>query len=120
MSITEPIQLIGMLVRLQDDLAYLGECVADNLTGEAKFSIFRTQDFVEKTDFPSYIKLPVNEGLAEINDVLRGNRDLLLCRRRIQDLRRRLANEVAFRVGLKLPYSAEMYPPLTNDGSRQA
>ena len=113
----EPIRLIGLLVRLQDDLSYMGECISDDLTGEAKHAMFRTLAFVDATTFPLYIKTPVIQGLADIDHVLRGNRDLVLCRRRIQDLRRRLANEVALRAGLALPYSAQLYPTFTDKGS---
>ncbi|MDF1629113.1 MAG: hypothetical protein P1U78_04875 [Alcanivoracaceae bacterium] len=111
----EPIRMIGLLVRLQDDLSYTGECVADNLTGEAKYTLFRTLDFVEKEAFPLYIKSPVHQGLSDIKVSLSG-RDMLMCRRKIQDMRRHLANEIALRAGLDFPYSINLYPPFSSGG----
>lgn len=45
------------------------------------------------------------------------NRDLVLCSRKLYRLRRRLANQLAYMLHMKSPYSEQLYPLFGRDDS---
>ena len=108
------LQYLARLTELQNEVAYVIECLAEDFRGEATKGMLDVYQALEKAAFPESPDVQIRKVLDEAADSIRG-RDLILAGRKLQTVRRRLANEVALLLGEKNPYAYCYYPLLSSD-----
>ena len=113
-SNTPTLQYLASLIELQNEVVYVIECLAEDFRGEATSGMLDAYKALEKAAFPEKPDQQIRKVLDEAADAIRG-RDLILGGRKLQTVRRRLANEVALLLGEKNPYAYCYYPLLSSD-----
>lgn len=108
------LQYLARLIELQNEVVYVIECLAEDFRGEATSGMLDVYQALEKAAFPEKPDQQIRKVLDEAADAIRG-RDLILGGRKLQTVRRRLANEVALLLGEKNPYAYCYYPLLSSD-----
>lgn len=112
------VALIGELITLQELAISAIESLSEDFTGEARHTL---HDLYERTRGAA---LPEEARLAIIRDVEKAqghlstwNRNVGACSRTLQEMRRRLANEVALRTGMKPRFPLDDCPPYSQSGA---
>lgn len=122
-DVGNPLTTLRELMRLEQEVAYIVESLADDLTGEAKRSIWTLTAQLMQWPLPHHVLTQVGEDLAIAERAMAmGERDIDMASRKTQTIRRRLANEIALRIGNELPFSAQHYPtysPRADDTAAQ-
>jgi|SRR5690554_6386445 len=113
-STDEFIRYLRSLIELQNEVVYVIECLGEDFRGEATSGMLDVYQALEKAAFPEIPYQQIRKVLDEAADAIRG-RDLILGGRKLQTVRRRLANEVALLLGEKNPYAYCYYPLLSSD-----
>lgn len=113
-STDEFIRYLRSLIELQNEVVYVIECLAEDFRGEATSGMLDAYKALEKAAFPEKPDQQIRKVLDEAADAIRG-RNLILGGRKLQTVRRRLANEVALLLGEKNPYAYCYYPLLSSD-----
>lgn len=105
-------QRLAALLELENEVMYVIEALSEDYRGEASRGMKDAFECVKKLDLPeNWIDQMIdmlNEAVDPINQ-----RDLVTCSRKLQNLRRRLANEAALMLGQKNPYAYCYYPTFT-------
>lgn len=114
LSMKDAIQYLAKLTELQNEVVYVIECLGEDFRGEATSGMLDVYQALEKAAFPEIPYQQIRKVLDEAADAIRG-RDLILGGRKLQTVRRRLANEVALLLGEKNPYAYCYYPLLSSD-----
>ena len=108
------LQYLARLIELQNEVVYVIECLGEDCRGEASRGLVDVYEALAKAALPEIPGQQIQKALDEAADAIRG-RDLILGGRKLQTVRRRLANEVALLLGEKNPYAYCYYPLLSSD-----
>lgn len=104
------------LLQMQNEVSYVIECLSEDYRAEAARGMKDAYDCLEKHCLPQscveQIEAMLDEAVPPLN-----SRDLVLCSRKLYRLRRRLANQVAYLLSQKSPYSEKLYPLFGRDES---
>ena len=107
---------IENLLQIQNEVSYVIECLAEDCRAEAARGMKDAYNCLEKHCLPrscvEEIETMLDEAVAPLN-----GRDLVQCSRKMYRLRRRLANQVAYMLRVKYPYSEQLYPLFGRDES---
>ncbi|MDF1629112.1 MAG: hypothetical protein P1U78_04870 [Alcanivoracaceae bacterium] len=114
LSMKDAIQYLARLNKLQNEVVYVIECLDEDFRGEASRGLVDVYEALEKAAFPESADQQIRKVLEEAVEAINA-RDLILCNRRLQRIRRRLANEIAVLLGEKNPYAYCYYPLLSSD-----
>jgi hypothetical protein len=104
------------LLQMQNEGSYVIECLSEDFRAEAVRGMNDAYDCLTKHPLPRVGAEQVKAMLDDAVPALR-NRDLVLCSRKLYRLRRRLANQVAYMLRMKSPYSEQLYPLFGRDES---
>jgi hypothetical protein len=118
LSMKDAIQYLARLTELQNEVVYVIECLGEDFRGEASSGMLDVYKALEKAAFEEIPCQQIRKILDEAADAIRV-RDLILGGRKLQTVRRRLANEVAMLLGEKNPYAYCYYPLLSSDAEEQ-
>lgn len=103
------LMLLDGLLQMQNEVAYVIECLSEDYRAEAGRGMKDAFACLEKHPLPEswaeQIEAMLDEAVPPLN-----TRNLVLCSRKLYGLRRRLANQVAYLLRAKSPYSEQLYP----------
>lgn len=105
-------QCLVALLELENEVMYVIEALSEDCRGEAGRGMRDAFDCIRKLDLPEDWLDQMIDHLNEAVDPI-NQRDLVTCSRKLQRLRRRLANEAALILGQKNPYAYCYYPTFT-------
>lgn len=104
-------QTVFALMRVQNEIVYALESLANNFGGEMKDAVRDAARAAEAEGVPGHVRVPVVESCNQARKAwVADGRHPRECPTILSTVRRRLANEVAYRLGDDLPYPASSYP----------
>jgi hypothetical protein len=107
---------IENLLQMQNEVSYVIECLSEDFRAEAVRGMRDVYECLSERRLPKScveeIETMLDEAVAPLN-----GRDLVQCSRKMYRLRRRLANQVAYMLRMKSPYSEQLYPLFGRDES---
>lgn len=107
---------IMSLVQMQNEVSYVIECLSEDFRAEAVRGMKDAYECLDTHRLPKscveQIEAMLDEAVAPLN-----GRDLVQCSRKMYRLRRRLANQLAYMLHMKSPYSEQLYPLFGRDES---
>jgi len=106
------------LIELQNEVTYVIECLGEDFRGEASRGMADVFSCLDRCTFPEVADEQIRNVLGEAVDAINA-RELILCGRKMQTVRRRLANEVASILGEKNPYAYCYYPLLSSEAEER-
>lgn len=109
----QPVMALNVyaLTSLLHEVSYLQECIAEDLVAEARRSFPEAFECLEAAALPESMQASINRVLYDASlKTGHGERDLPACQRLLQNLRRRLANQLALTQSQATPYSLDVYP----------
>lgn len=112
----QAVQQIASLLQMQNEVSYVIECLSEDYRAEAIRGMNDAYECLNTHPLPQgcaeQIKAMLDEAVPPLN-----SRELVLCSRKLYRLRRRLANQVAYMLRMKYPYSEQLYPLFGRDES---
>lgn len=107
------LERLRALLTLENEVMYVIEALSQDFTGEAKSGMTDVLDCLDKTDYGAEIDGHIRGLLAEAREEIIVGHDVPSCSRKVQTIRRRLANEIALMMGDTHPYTVNYYPTYT-------